>query len=51
MTKEFARNKLSRREVARWSDRLVLTRSSAEMYFLNEVVQHDGGRGMHALHT
>lgn len=49
MTKEFARDKLSRRELARWRDLLVLTRSSAEMYFLNEAVQHDRGGGGNAL--
>lgn len=41
MTSEFARNKPSRRELARWRDLLLLTRSSAEMYFLNEGVQYD----------
>lgn len=45
MTKEFARNKLSRRVLARWRDLLVLTRSSAEMYFLNRAVQCDRGGG------
>jgi len=45
MTKEFARNKPPRRELARWRDLLLLTRSSAEMYFLNETVQHDRGGG------
>jgi hypothetical protein len=51
MTKEFARNKPSRRELARWRDRLLLTRSSAEMYFLNEVAQHDRGGGRNDLQT
>jgi hypothetical protein len=51
MTKEFARDKLSRRELARWRDLLFLTRSSAEMYFLNEMVQHDRGGGGNALRT
>lgn len=41
MTKEFARNKPPKREFARWRDLLLLTRSSAEMYFLNGIVQYD----------
>ena len=32
---EFARDKPSKRELARWIDLLFLTRSPAEMYFLN----------------
>ena len=51
MTKEFARNKPSRRELARWRDLLLLTRSSAEMYFLNEAVQYDRYGGENALRT
>ena len=52
MTNEFARNKPSRRELARWRDLLLLTRSSAEMYFLKEAVQYDrGGEGNGALRT
>jgi hypothetical protein len=47
MTRELARNKPSKRELARWRDLLLLTRSSAEMYFLNGAVQRDrGGGGM-----
>lgn len=43
MTKEFARNNPPMRELARWRDLLLRTRSSAEMYFLNETVQCDQG--------
>ena len=45
MIKEFARNKPSMRELARWIDLLLLTRSPAEMYFLNGEVQYDRGGG------
>ena len=47
MTNEFARNKPPMRELARWRDLLLLTRSSAEMYFLNETVKHDRGGEEH----
>jgi len=51
MTKEFARNKLSIRELARCRDLLFLTRSSAEIYFLKEVVQHDRDGARNVLDT